>query len=183
MTERFACGILRDMETTTDTHTILDLITSDEPAPLAVVEQAAVSVIEYPPLTQDEETFALAVIECSGNISAAYRMVYGADEPMPLARGKALLAKPAIALKIRDITDAVQEASLISVGAHLDQLAKIRDLSVVTGQLKVAYQAERSRGEAVGIYQKHDAKNKGGGGGNTAVQINVTMASKHDANI
>lgn len=164
------------------THTQLDIITADEPAPLAVVPVAESAVVEYPPLTLDEETFALAIIETSGNIAAAYKMVFGQDEKMPLAKGKALLAKPAVALKIRDITDAVQEASLISVGAHLDQLATIRDLSIVTGQLKTAYMAERSRGEAVGIYQKHD-KNNQGGKPTTAVQINVTMASKHDVNI
>lgn len=161
-------------------YTQMDIITSDEPAPLAVLEPVD-EVISYPPLSVDEETFALAIIECSGNIAAAYRMAFPEDHSFPLARGKELLTKPAIALKIKQITDAVQEASLISVGAHLDQLAKIRDLSIVTGQLKVAYQAERSRGEAVGIYQKHDAKNKGGG--NTAVQINIAMASPHDKDI
>jgi len=159
--------------------TNLDLITSAEAAPLAVLE-AVEEVHEYPPLSLEEETFALAIIECSGNIAAAYKMTFGPESSMPLAKGKALLCKPAIALKIKSITDAVQEASLISVGAHLDQLATIRDLSIVTGQLKTAYMAERSRGEAVGIYQKHD---KGNGGNNTAVQINVTMASKHDVNI
>lgn len=169
------------METDQATHTQLDLMTSTEPMPLVDLNPVPESVFEYPPLTRDEETFALAVIECAGNIAAAYRMAFPDDHNMPLARGKELLCKPAIALKIRAITEAVQDASLISVGAHLDQLAKIRDLSIVTGQFKTAYMAERSRGEAVGIYQKHDANNKGGGGNN--VQINVVMASKHDKNI
>ncbi len=157
-------------------------IMATETRPLAVIEPSNVEEVHsYPPLSQDEETFALAIIECGGNISAAYKMVFGPEVRMPLARGKELLSKPAIALKIRSITDAVQEAALVSVGAHLDQLASIRDLSITTGQLKTAYLAERSRGEAVGIYQKHDANNKGGGGNN--VQVNVTMASKHDVNI
>lgn len=169
------------METDQATHTHLDLITAEnEPRPLVDLNPSPEPAFEYPPLTQDEETFALAIIECSGNVAAAYKMTFGTDSQMPLARGKELLCKPAIALKIRAITDAVQEASLISVGAHLDQLATIRDLSIVTGQLKTAYMAERSRGEAVGIYQKHDANNKGGGNN---VQINVVMASKHDKDI
>lgn len=169
------------MTTDQTTHTNLDIITSAEPMPLVDLNSPPDEVMSYPPLSRDEETFALAIIECSGNIAAAYKMTFGDDSHMPLARGKALLAMPAIALKIRNITDAVQDAALISVGAHLDQLAKIRDLSIVTGQLKTAYMAERSRGEAVGIYQKHDANNKGNGG--TAVQINVVMASPHDKNI
>ena len=163
----------------TATHTHLDIITAQD-SPL-VIQDTPVEIHAYPPLTLEEETFALAIIETSGNVTAAYKMVYGADSYMPLARGKELLCKPGIALKIKSITDAVQEASLISVGAHLDQLARIRDLSIVTGQLKTAYMAERSRGEAVGIYQKHDANNKGGGSNN--VQINLTMASKHDVDI
>ncbi len=168
------------METDQATHTHLDLITSAEPMPLVDLNPAPEPAFEYPPLTRDEETFALAVIECAGNIAAAYRMAFPEEHDMPLAKGKALLCKPAIALKIRSITEAVQDASLISVGAHLDQLAKIRDLSIITGQLKTAFMAERSRGEAVGIYQKHDANNKGGGNN---VQINVVMASKHDKTI
>lgn len=159
--------------------TQLDIITASETFPL-VLDAEPEEVLQYPPLTLDEETFALAIIESSGNIAAAYKMTFGVESKFPLARGKELLTKPAIALKIKQITEAVQEASLISVGAHLDQLATIRDLSIVTGQLKTAYMAERSRGEAVGIYQKHDAKNKGGGNN---VQVNVVMASKHDENI
>lgn len=142
---------------------------------------AVEEVHEYPPLTTDEETFALAIVECEGNIAAAYRTVYGQEVAFPLARGKALLCKPAIALKIRDLTEKIEDASLISTGAHLNMLAMIRDQAMVTGQIKVAYQAERSRGEAVGIYQKHEAKNKSGGTGN--VQINVVMASKFDSSI
>lgn len=168
------------METDQATHTYLDLITSEEPRPLVDLNPVPEEVYQLPPLSRDEETFALAVIECSGNIAAAYRMTFPDDTHMPLAKGKTLLANPAVALKIRSITDAVQDAALISVGSHLDQLAKIRDLSIITGQLKTAYMAERSRGEAVGIYQKHDANNKGGGNN---VQVNVVMASKHDETI
>jgi hypothetical protein len=138
-------------------------------------------VFKYPPLTLEEDTFALAMVECAGNVAAAYKMAFGLDAVMPLARGKELLTKPAIALKIRDLTDKIEDASLISVGAHLNQLANIRDIAIATGQIKVAYSAERSRGEAVGIYQKHDAKNQNKGTG--AVNIQINMASKHDASI
>lgn len=164
------------------THIHTNFVAVAEPMPLVDLNPPPEQVHQYPALTRDEETFALAIIECGGNISAAYKMAFPDDHDMPLARGKALLAKPAIALKIRDITDAVQEASLVSVGAHLDQLARIRDLSIVTGEMKVAYQAERSRGEAVGIYQKHDTNNKGKGNG-TAIQINIVSASPHDKDI
>jgi hypothetical protein len=168
------------MSESTQTHTPLALLGPAEPAPLAVVEG---HVVDYTPpsITKDEEDFALAIVESSGNISAAYRMVFGQDEKFPLARGKELLNKPGVIMKIKAITDAVEDASLISVSAHLDQLARIRDLSIVTGNVKTALAAERSRGEAVGIYQRHDKGN--GKGGNTAVQINIAMASPHDVDI
>lgn len=160
------------------TVTALDIISVVEPSPVVVQEDVELT---YPPCTQDEETFALAVIEASGNIAAAYRMSFGSDVPMPLARGKEMLSRPQVALKIRDITDAVKDSALISVGAHLHELAEIRDLAKGTGQLKTALAAERARGEAVGIYQKHDAANAAKNPGTTNIQINV--ASKHDVNI
>lgn len=149
------------------------------PLPVPVEEP---EVFAYPPLTQEEDDFCLGVIEFGGNIGKAYRAAFGDDSTFPIAKGKKLLALPQVALKVKAITDALDEGALISVSAHLDELARIRDLSMATGELKVAYQAERSRGEAVGIYQKHEAKNKGGGGGNQ-VQINVVMASPHDRDI
>lgn len=160
------------------THTTLDIISAVEASPIAELEE---SPVIYPLCTPDEDMFALAVIECSGNIAAAYRMVFGAESYMPLARGKEMLVRPQVALKIRDITDKIQDAALISVGAHLHELAEIRDLAKATGQLKTALAAERNRGEAVGIYQKHEAKNSGKGGGTTQIMIN--LASKYDTSI
>lgn len=134
-----------------------------------------------PPLTLEESNFALAVIECGGNVAAAYRMAFGKDVDFPLAKGKELLGKAGVALKIRDITEAVADAALISVGAHLNELAEIRDLSKAQGNMKVALAAEVQRGQAVGIYQKFDAQNVKNSGGNT--QINIHLASPHDQNI
>lgn len=162
------------------TALVAELVPPQEPSLPALVEEPV--ILAYPPLTQDEENFCLAILEFGGNVGKAYKTVFGEDVQFPAAKGKALLGLPAVALKIKAITDAVEEGTMISVSAHLEELARIRDLSMATGELKVAYQAERSRGEAVGIYQKHDAKNKGNGGGNQVV-IQVTMASKHDVDI
>lgn len=171
------------METDQQSTTfIAALMSPPEPALPALVQEAEVEVFAYPPLTQEEDDFCLGVIEFGGNIGKAYRAAFGDESTFPIAKGKKLLGLPQIALKIKSITDALDEGALISTSAHLDELARIRDLASATGELKVAYQAERSRGEAVGIYQKHDAKNRGGGGGNQ-VQINVVMASPHDRDI
>jgi len=156
-------------------HTPLVAFVDEAAPPLS-----AVAEVVYPPCTEEEETFALAVIECGGNVSAAARMAFGADLRYPLSFGKELLSRPQVALKIKDITDKIQDASLISVGAHLHELADIRDLAKNTGQLKTALAAERARGEAVGIYQRHEKGNRGGGN-NT--QVVIQMASKHDVDI
>ena len=183
LTHALVCATLAAMYANADsTHTVIDMITVVEPppdSPLAVIAEAA--KVEYPPCTEEENTFALAVIECGGNIKAAYQMVYGVNAPMALSRGKELLARPQVALKIRDITDAIADSALISVGAHLHELAEIRDLAKASGQLKTALVAERTRGEAVGIYQKHDAAKNIKNQGNTNIQINV--ASKYDVSI
>jgi len=146
--------------------------------PKQTVEAVNEVAFEYPPLTQAEDTFALAIIECGGNIASAYKMTYGEDSPFPIARGKELLSKPQIALRIKEITDKISEASLISMGAHLYELADIRDLAKNTGQLKVALSAERTRGEVVGLYDNFQHKNNNG---NTNVQIN--LVSRYDVDI
>lgn len=138
-----------------------------------------VTTIDYPPLTEQEDTFALAVVEYGGNIASAYRATFGSDVSMPNARGRALLNNPAIALRIKSVMDSIEDASLVSLGAHLQELAEIRDLAKVTGQLKVALGAEQARGTVVGLYK--DALGKGSGGNNT--QVNITFASKHDGDI
>ena len=144
--------------------------------PAGAVEAVA---FEYPPLTQAEDTFALAIIECGGNISSAYKMTYGEDSPFPIARGKELLSKPQIALRIKEITDKISEASLISMGAHLYELADIRDLAKNSGQLKVALSAERARGEVVGLYNDFAA----GGKNNGPASVQINLVSRFDVNI
>ena len=107
-------------------------------------------------------------------------MTFGVDSPFPLARGKELLNKPQIALRIKEITDKIQDASLISLGAHLYELADIRDLAKTSGQLKVALSAERTRGEVVGLYDNFES----GGKNNAApTNIQINLVSKFDANI
>lgn len=147
------------------------------PSELVAVEDGG-EVFAYAPLSQAEDTFALAVIECGGHIGSAYRMTFGADSPFPIARGKELLAKPQIALRIKEITDKIQDASLISMGAHLYELADIRDLAKNSGQLKVALSAERARGEVVGLYDNFQHKNSSGN-----INVQVNLVSKFDVDI
>lgn len=146
----------------------------DHPPALTLVEDVSEAI--YPPLTTQQDLFALAMVEYSGNIAAAYRVVDPGSH-MPNAKGKELLALPQVALRIRDLTDKIQDSCLISMGAHLNELANIRDLAKHVGDLKVALGAERSRGEAVGLYTKVAATNAGG---NVAIQVNISTKQDMD---
>ncbi|MCG3771563.1 MAG: hypothetical protein JW384_02751 [Nitrosomonadaceae bacterium] len=169
LTAYLSYGIIRRMSLAITPEDIQDISVKDEG-----------ELLTYPPLTQAEDTFALAVIECGGNINSAYKMTFGADSPFPLARGKELLSKPQIALRIKEITDKIQDASLISMGAHLYELADIRDLAKTSGQLKVALSAERARGEVVGLY---DVFASGGKNNTGPANIQINLVSKFDVNI
>lgn len=132
-----------------------------------------------PPLSVDEDSFALAVIEYSGNVAAAYRAVFGEDVKSPGARGNALMALPQVAHRVQELSETIKQSTLISMGVHLQELAIIRDMAKHQGQLKVALSAERTRGEVAGLYNhfEHGQQSKGP----TNIQIN--LVSKYDVNI
>ncbi len=137
----------------------------------AVLKEAPPPIIPpLPVLTTEEDTFALAVIECAGNVGAAYRMAFGTDALMASSKGQQLLANPLVQERIQGIMSKIQDSQLISLGAHLMELADIRDTAKATGQIKVALQAERSRGEAGGLYAKHHMAMAAD---STTVQINI----------
>jgi hypothetical protein len=129
-------------------------------------------------LTPAEDTFALGVIEYNGNIGAAYRAAYGSEAKYAIAKGKELLCRPEIAKRIAQLQELVNEQALISLGSHLGMLAEIRDQAIVTGELKVALNAEKSRGEVAGFYQGKGAGGRGNeGGGQPAVHIHMGAAT------
>lgn len=111
-------------------------------------------IVALPPLTAEEDTFCLAVIECGGNLAAAYRLAFGSDTRTPVIKAQELLARPEVAMRLKKLADATQEHAMISLGSHMLQLAEIRDLAKDVGQFKVALAAERSRGEAAGFYKQ-----------------------------
>lgn len=102
-------------------------------------------------LSPDEDNFALAVIEYGGNIRAAYISVYG-EHTQATAKGRELMTRPHIAARIAELNGTLRESALISIESHMIELANIRDLAKVSGSLKVALAAERSRGEVAGFY-------------------------------
>lgn len=104
------------------------------------------------PLSREEDTFCLGVIEYGGNIGAAYRSAFGKKVSNPAAKGRELINRPDIALRIKQLADATQEHALISLGSHFMQLARLRDLAVKTGDMRTGLAAEVKRGELAGYY-------------------------------
>lgn len=103
-------------------------------------------------LTREEDNFALAYIECRGNVGMAYKLVFGADAPNPTALGRQLLSRPAVVDRIRQLTAHDEQLDLCSKEDHLHALAHIRDVALATGMPKVALEAEVSRGKVAGHY-------------------------------
>lgn len=122
---------------------------------------------QYPlvTLSAEEDTFCLAIIECGGNLAAAYRQAFQISEESEsrgdALRARNLISRPEIAKRIRQLQEAVDEHTMISLGSHLGKLAEIRDLAMAKDQMKVAIQAERSRGEAAGFYSRTPVAGKG----------------------
>jgi hypothetical protein len=135
-------------------------------------------VVVTPPLSVDEDTFALAVIEYGGNLGAAYRSVYG-DKHNAAAQARLMITRPEIAKRIHELTVATEEHALISLGSHLMQLARLRDLAVDKDQMKVALTAEVKRGEVAGFYTgKAPAKNPNQAPAGPSVTINIGTSPK-----
>lgn len=102
-------------------------------------------------LSAEEDMFALAVIQYGGNLSAAYKEAYG-PSPTAAAQARILMLKPAVIRRIRDLNSSVHQSDLITIESHLVELAIIRDMAKHQGMLKVALNAEESRGKVIGLY-------------------------------
>lgn len=166
-------------EPTTDI-TEVSLVETSAGEVVASVEQE-LAPIKLDPL---EDMFCLAVIEYGGNLKAAYLATYGEDKHMPMAKARRLMARPEIAARIRDLTEAVQDNALISLGSHLVELAEIRDLAKVSGELKTALDAERTRGQAAGLYVgKGENSPKRGAVELQNPMVVINVGTPHDAGI
>lgn len=103
-------------------------------------------------LQPTQELFALSVVEFGGNLSKAYKAVFGEDVEGATAKGAIMLRDPAVMARVNQLTEAINEQALISVGSHLTELAVIRDLAKAQGSFKVAMEAEVNRGKVAGYY-------------------------------
>jgi len=104
-------------------------------------------------LSVEEEEFVLAVVERGGNIGQAYRDVFTGSHVSATARAQDILRRPAVARRLAELRGTLHEAQLITLESHLVELADIRDIAKAMGQIKIALEAEKSRGTVIGLYQ------------------------------
>jgi hypothetical protein len=132
-------------------------------------------LVDYPPLSREEDVFVLALIEYSGNYQMAYKAAYGADVEFPATRGRELTNRPQIALRLRELTQTLDVSKEFQKDLHLMELANIRDLAKYSGQLKVALDSEVKRGEVHGVYAQQKVA--------PSVAVQVNFVSAHDKDI
>jgi hypothetical protein len=133
--------------------------------------------VVLPALTQEEDTFALAVIECGGNLAAAYKQSIDPECRVAGAKARELMSRPEIAKRIHQLQIALEEHSMVSLGSHLGKLAEIRDLAISTDQLKTALGAEKARGEAAGFYMGKSGVKPSGPSEAAAPSVHIHIGS------
>ena len=98
------------------------------------------------------DMFALAYVEHGGNLKKAYEEVYGPGVYQAVAKAQLLLSNPQVIARIGQLQQVTEDACLLSMSMHLNELANIRDLAKVQGSFKVALEAEVKRGTVAGFY-------------------------------
>lgn len=106
-------------------------------------------------LSEREERFALAIVEGRSQTAAYVAAGYAAAG----ARGNAsrLIARDSIADRVAELRAPAVAAVKLTLEAHLDELAHLRDAARDAGAFGVAVAAEVARGKAAGLYDRREA--------------------------
>jgi phage terminase small subunit len=105
-------------------------------------------------LTQRQEAFCLAFVE-AGNASEAYRRSYRPKRMSAKSvheKASHILAAGKVRARVAELRGKAAEKAVLTLEAHLEKLAELRDLAVADDQLDAAIRAETKRGEAAGLY-------------------------------
>lgn len=105
-------------------------------------------------LTEKQERFCAFYVEC-GNASEAYRKAFeppNASDKSIHERASRLLATPKVRERIEELRAPVVEKAQLTLEAHLEKLAYLRDKAETRENFPAAITAEVSRGKAAGLY-------------------------------
>lgn len=137
-------------------------------------------------LTIKQEAFCHAYVENGGNASAAYREAYDAGEMSDGAIGVEacrMLDNPKVALKVKELRDAIADAHKLTVADLIKELeeARIAALTAETVQASAATAASMGKAKLLGYdKQQMELTGKNGGPISTVSEIVVTFTSASD---
>lgn len=120
-------------------------------------------------LTVKQEAFCYAYIENGGNASAAYREAYDAENMTADAvkvEASRLINSPNVALTVKSLRQAIEEANKLSIGDLIKELeeARIAALTAETVQAGAAVSATMGKAKMLG-YDKQLIEHTGKNGG------------------
>ena len=110
---------------------------------------------ELPSLTPKQQAFVHALIE-GKNASDAYRAAYDSSKMADRtiwAEASRLRAHPKVSAWLRHYQRMGMDEARITIGEHLAELARGREVAYALGQASAGIQAEHYRGKAAGLYE------------------------------
>lgn len=113
-------------------------------------------------LTEKQERFCAFYVEC-GNATEAYRRAFApptATSKSINEKASRLLATPKIGERIAELRAPVVEKAQLTLEAHLDKLASLRDKAEAKENFPAAITAEHLRGKVAGHYIERAEQNR-----------------------
>jgi len=114
---------------------------------------------ELPELTPQQAKFVEQILSGSG-VKAAYKAAYNCSamsDPAIRVEASRLRHHPNVALTIHQARLAAAGAGKVTLEAHIDELERLKEIALSTGNVGAAVQAEQLRGKAMGHYTEQVA--------------------------
>ena len=134
-------------------------------------------------LTPKQEKFCLEYVKGGRkSLSDAYRAAYNCEQMKPATvntKACELMKNGKITARINELTEEAKQKAVVTLEAHLNELAKLRDLAADAGQYGAAIKAETARGKASGLYvDKQDVTSSDGS--MSPAKIDLSGLSRED---
>jgi phage terminase small subunit len=110
---------------------------------------------ELPRITSKQEAFVEGLVQ-GKSASDAYRAAYDCScmaEPTIWSEASRLRANPKVSAWLRHFQRIGMDEARVTIGEHLAELARGREVAYALGQASAGIQAEHNRGKAAGLYE------------------------------
>lgn len=105
-------------------------------------------------LTPKQERFCIEYLK-DGNASEAYRRAYSPPKSAPATINRDahdLIHHPKIVARLEELQAPIRNAAQLTVESHLEELARLRQLALLSEKHGAAITAEMARGKVAGFY-------------------------------